>query len=186
MAAILGLPDDVVEAACAEVAQGAVVQAVNYNSSGQLVIAGNSAAVGRAMEACKARGAKRTVLLPVSAPCHSSLLQPAAERLRDRLASVELRTPATAVYAFDVSLHQAPAAIRESLYHQLFSPIRWSGIVRAMIGSGVTDVVECGPGKVLAALVKRAEGGRNIKVYAVEDPASLDGALTGCRENASD
>jgi [acyl-carrier-protein] S-malonyltransferase len=186
MAAILGLADERVESVCAEVSQGKVVQAVNYNSAGQLVIAGDAQAVGRAMEACKARGAKRAVLLPVSAPCHSSLLQPAAERLRERLAAIDVRAPSVEVYAFDVGRHTSPDAIRGALYHQLFNPIRWSGIVRSMIESGVTHVVECGPGKVLSALARRAEGGRNLNIFAVEDPASLEAALAGCREKASE
>ncbi|MCC7199357.1 MAG: ACP S-malonyltransferase [Gammaproteobacteria bacterium] len=182
MAAILGLEDAVVEACCAEVADGAVVQPVNYNSPGQLVIAGEAAAVARAIESCKARGAKRAMLLPVSVPSHSSLMRPAAEQLSERLAGMAIRKPGVEVYAFDVGRHDSPEAIRDGLYRQLFNPVRWSAAVAEMIRGGMTHAVECGPGKVLAGLVKRAEGGRAVNVFAVDDPASMDAALAGCRE----
>jgi [acyl-carrier-protein] S-malonyltransferase len=182
MAAILGLDDATVESACAEAAAGGVVEPVNYNSPGQLVIAGDAAAVARAIEACKARGAKRALPLPVSVPSHSSLMKPAAERLRERLAAVPIRAPQIEVYAFDVGRHDSPAAIRDGLYRQLFNPVRWSAAVADMIRGGMTHAVECGPGKVLAGLVKRAEGGRAVNVYAVDDPATLDAALAGCGE----
>lgn len=180
MAAILGLDDGEVEAACAEAAQGEVVQAVNYNSPGQVVIAGTAAAVARAVEACQTRGAKRAVALPVSAPFHSPLMRPAAERFRERLAHVELRAPRVPVYAFDATRHGGPAQIREALYRQLFSPVRWSSIVAAMIGEGVTHVVEAGPGKVLAGLVRRVEGGRSLAVFPLDAKETLEKALAGC------
>jgi len=177
MAAILGLDDAVIEAACAEAAQGEVVQPVNYNSPGQLVIAGHAGAVARAIEACKARGAKRAVLLPVSAPSHSALMKPAAEELRERLRALEVKTPAIRVHSFDAGVYDAPGAIRDGLYRQLFNPVRWSAIVAAMIGAGAKQLCECGPGKVLAGLARRAPGGRDLAIHAIEGVESLDAAL---------
>ncbi len=180
MAAVLGLDDAAVEAVCVEAADGEVVEPANYNSPGQLVIAGHTGAVTRAIEACKARGAKRAVLLPVSVPCHTSLLQPAAEELRARLAATEVRAPRVPVYAFDGGLHDTPAAIRDGLYRQLYSPVRWSTIAARMIADGMAVAIECGPGKVLAGLVRRAEGGRGLNVHALEDAAALDAAVAAC------
>ena len=180
MAAVLGLGDAEVEAACTEAAGTGVVVAANYNSAGQVVIAGDAAAVGRAIEACKARGAKRAVALPVSGPFHSPLMKPAAERLRERLASLDIRVPRLPVYAFDATWHDSPEAIRDGLYRQLFNPVRWSAIVAAIIASGVTHVVEAGPGKVLAGLVRRADGGRGVEVFTIDSAESLDKALAGC------
>jgi len=180
MAAILGLPDADVEAGCAEAAQGDVVVAVNYNAPGQVVIAGTAAAVGRAIEACRARGAKRAVELPVSVPSHSPLMRPAAVRLRERLEQVRLVEPRIPVYAFDAGRHDGPGAIRDALYRQLFNPVRWSSIVGDMIKEGVTHVVEAGPGRVLAGLVRRAEGGKGLRVFAVDATDTLEKALQGC------
>ncbi len=177
MAAILGLDDSVIEAACAEAARGEVVQPVNYNSPGQLVIAGHAAAVARAIEACKARGAKRAVALPVSVPSHSALMRPAADELRARLESLTIMAPAVPVQAFDGGLHDSPEAIRDGLYRQLFNPVRWSAIVAAMIGAGATHLYECGPGRVLMGLARRAPGGRELSLQAIESPESLDAAL---------
>lgn len=177
MAAVLGLSDDVVEAACAESAQGEVVVAVNYNAPSQVVIAGATDAVGRAVETCKLRGARRAVPLPISVPCHSPLMEPAAAGLRDRLAAIELRPPRLPVFAFDASRHQRPAAIREALYRQLFSPVRWASIMAAMVADGVTHVVEAGPGRVLAGLARRAQGGRDLTILTLDGPASLAEAL---------
>jgi [acyl-carrier-protein] S-malonyltransferase len=178
MAAILGLDDALIEAACIEAAQGEVVQPVNYNSPGQLVIAGNAAAVARAIEICKARGAKRAVLLPVSVPSHSALMKPAAEEMRGRLQALAIQTPAIRVYAFDGGLHDTPAAIRDRLYRQLFSPVRWSAIVAAMIAAGARQLIECGPGKVLAGLARRAPGGRELAINAIDAADTLQAALT--------
>ncbi len=178
MAAILGLEDAAIEAACAEAGQGSVVQPVNYNAPGQLVIAGEAGAVARAIEACKARGAKRAVLLPVSVPSHSALMKPAAEALRERLAAIELRPPTLRVHAFDAGLYTDAASIREGLYRQLFNPVRWSAIVAAMVGEGVRMLVECGPGKVLQGLARRAPGGRELVLHAVDSPESLQAART--------
>lgn len=179
MAAILGLPDEEVEAACAEASQGDVVVAANYNSPGQVVIAGGARAVERAIEACKARGAKRALPLPVSGPFHSPLMKPAAERLRERLRDMEIQAPQLPVYAFDASLYDSPGAIRDGLYRQLFNPVRWSSIVAAMIAGGTTHVVEAGPGRVLAGLVRRAEGGRSLAVFTIDSTDSLTAALAG-------
>jgi [acyl-carrier-protein] S-malonyltransferase len=177
MAAILGLDDALIEAACAESAQGEIVQPVNYNSPGQLVIAGHVAAVARAIEACKARGARRAVPLPVSVPSHSALMRPAADEMRARLREIEIRTPQVRVQAFDGGLHDSPDAIRDGLYRQLFNPVRWSAIVAAMIGAGATHLFECGPGKVLMGLARRAPGGRELALHAIDSAETLDAAL---------
>ncbi len=176
MAAILGLDDAVIEAACSEAAQGAVVQPVNYNSQGQLVIAGEAEAVTRAIELCKARGAKRALLLPVSVPSHSALMKPAAEALRERLQGLDIRAPAARVYAFDGGTYTDAASIRDGLYRQLFNPVRWSAIVAAMIAEGATTLIECGPGKVLSGLARRAPGGRDLALHAIESPETLAAA----------
>lgn len=185
MAAILGLADAEVEDACAQAAQGEVVVAVNYNAPGQVVIAGTAAAVGRGIEACRARGAKRAIELPVSVPSHSPLMLPAAGRLRERLEEVKLAAPSIPVYAFDARRHEGPASIRDALYRQLFNPVRWSSIVAGMIGEGVTHVVEAGPGKVLAGLVRRADGGKGLAVFTVDAADTLEKALEGCSGDLS-
>jgi [acyl-carrier-protein] S-malonyltransferase len=177
MAAVLGLEDADVEAACREAAQGEVVEPVNYNSPGQLVIAGNASAVARAIEACKARGAKRALLLPVSVPSHSSLMVAAGERLRERLATVEIRAPRLEVYAIGLGRHRTPAEIRDNLVAQLSGPVRWSDVVRDLVARGSRRIVECGPGKVLTGLNRRIEKDKSIAMVAVEDPASLANAL---------
>ncbi|HWJ06816.1 MAG TPA: ACP S-malonyltransferase [Steroidobacteraceae bacterium] len=181
MAAILGLDDAELDAACREAAQGEVVEPVNFNAPGQTVIAGNAAAVARACEAAKARGAKRAVVLPVSVPSHSSLMVGAAERLAERLASVEVRLPnVPAVYTVDVRTHSSPDGIRQALKEQLYKPVRWADTVRAMIGSGCTTFVECGPGKVLTSLNRRIERKPDTKMLALEDTASIAAALEAC------
>jgi [acyl-carrier-protein] S-malonyltransferase len=181
MAAILGLEDAVIESACVDAAQGAVVQPVNYNAPGQLVIAGNAAAVSRAIEACKQRGAKRAVLLPVSVPSHSALMKPAAEELRERLAGLAIRAPSLRVQSFDAGLYTGPDSIRDGLYRQLFNPVRWSAIVAAMTGAGARRIYECGPGKVLTGLARRAPGGRELDLQAIESPETLASALAAAR-----
>jgi [acyl-carrier-protein] S-malonyltransferase len=178
MAAILGLEDADVEAACAAAAQGEVVEAVNYNSPGQLVIAGHTAAVQRAVEEAKARGAKRALLLPVSVPAHSSLLRPAAERLAEHLAAVPVQVPRVPVYAIGLARHDSPDAIRAQVVAQLAGAVRWTDTVRDMLNHGVTRIVECGPGKVLTSLNRRIERNKDIAMAAIEDPASLAAALT--------
>ncbi|MGH8618519.1 MAG: ACP S-malonyltransferase [Burkholderiales bacterium] len=176
MAAILGLDDDAVRAACAEAAQGEVVEAVNFNAPAQVVIAGHKGAVERAAEASKKRGAKRALMLPVSAPFHASLLKPAADKLRDYLAKVAVAAPVIPVINnVDVAVAGDPAAIRDALSRQAASPVRWVETVRKMAGEGVTVIAECGPGKVLAGLTKRIEG--SLTGLAITDPASLEQAL---------
>jgi [acyl-carrier-protein] S-malonyltransferase len=183
MAAILGLDDEALDAACREAAQGEVVEPVNFNAPGQIVIAGQASAVARAIEAAKARGAKRAVALPVSVPSHSRLMVGAADRLAERLRTVELRMPnVPAVYTVDVQTHQSPDGIRQALREQLFKPVRWADSVRAMIASGVTTFVECGPGKVLTSLGKRIEKKPELRMLAADDPASLAAALAAAKE----
>ncbi|MGA0025181.1 MAG: ACP S-malonyltransferase [Burkholderiales bacterium] len=176
MAAILGLDDDAVRAACAEAAQGEVVEAVNFNAPSQVVIAGHKAAVERAAAAAKASGAKRAVMLPVSAPFHSSLLKPAAERLKERMQGVVFNAPQIAVVNnVDVAVVSDPAQIRNALARQACNPVRWVEIVQAFAGMGVSHVIECGPGKVLSGLTKRIADG--LQGGAVTDAASLQQQL---------
>jgi len=176
MAAILGLDDDTVRAVCAQSAQGEVVEAVNFNAPAQVVIAGHAAAVTRACEAAKAAGAKRALPLPVSAPFHSSLMQPAAVELAAALAGVTVNAPSiTVVNNVDVATPTDPAAIRDALVRQAWHPVRWVETVRFFKAQGVTHLIECGPGKVLAGLTKRIDG--ELTALAVTDPASLDAAL---------
>lgn len=180
MAAILGLDDDAVRAACAEAAQGEVVEAVNFNAPSQVVIAGHKGAVERGAAAAKARGAKRAVMLPVSAPFHSSLLKPAAERLRERMESVNFNTPICPVLNnVDVKVQHESALIRDALARQACSPVRWVETIQAFARDGVTQVVECGPGKVLAGLTKRIEA--NLSGLAITDEASLAQAIEALR-----
>ena len=178
MAALLGLDDAEVEAACAEAAQGAVVEAVNFNSPGQVVIAGEKAAVLRAIDAAKARGAKRAIELPVSVPSHSSLMKSAGVRLGERLASTEIRAPRLQyLSAVDAKLHSDPDDIRGLLVRQLSSPVRWTQTVTALSSSGAAYIVECGPGGVLSGLVKRIEKGRDTKGLSLDEPESFQAAL---------
>ncbi|MEQ4618628.1 MAG: ACP S-malonyltransferase [Corticimicrobacter sp.] len=177
MAAILGLDDAAVVAVCQQAAQGEVVEAVNFNAPAQVVIAGAKAAVERACEAAKAAGAKRALLLPVSAPFHSSLLEPAAKVLQSALAGVEIKAPQVAVINnVDVAVQAAPDAIRDALVRQAWHPVRWVETIQAMKAQGITHVVECGPGKVLSGLVKRIDA--DLTALSITDPASLDAALT--------
>lgn len=156
MAAILGLDDDVVRAVCAEAAQNEVLEAVNLNSPGQVVVAGNKAAVERGMEIAKAKGAKRALPLPVSVPSHCALMKPAAMKLADYLKTVAINTPAIAVvHNADVMSYSDGDKIKDALVRQLYSPVRWVETVQYIAKQGVTQTAECGPGKVLAGLVKR-------------------------------
>jgi len=178
MAAILGLDDDTVRAVCADAAResGAVVEAVNFNAPAQVVIAGHKAAVEKACEIAKAKGAKRALPLPVSAPFHSSLLVPASNQLREYLASVEVKVPRIPVVNnVDVAVVSEPAAIKDALVRQAAGAVRWVECVQAMAKDGVTHVIECGPGKVLAGLTKRIDGA--LVGAAIIDPASLDETL---------
>jgi [acyl-carrier-protein] S-malonyltransferase len=149
------------------------------------VIAGDAAAVGRAIDACKARGAKRAVLLPVSVPSHSALMKPAAEALRDRLGSLEIRPPALRVHSFDAGTYTDADSIRDGLYRQLFNPVRWSAIVAAMVAEGTQALIECGPGKVLTGLARRAPGGRVLGLHAVESPETLAAALAATQAGST-
>ncbi|MFD0912755.1 ACP S-malonyltransferase [Methylophilus luteus] len=156
MAAILGLDDDTVRAVCSEAAQGQVVQAVNFNSPGQVVIAGEKAAVERGMELAKAKGAKRALPLPVSVPSHCDLMKPAAEKLRDYLQNVTVQAPAVRVlHNADVASYSDAAQIKDALVRQLYNPVRWVETVQLLATQQVLVSAECGPGKVLAGLAKR-------------------------------
>lgn len=187
MAAILGLEDAQVEEACCSAAQGAVVSAVNYNSPGQVVIAGERAAVDRAIELCRGAGAKRALPLPVSVPSHCELMRPAAERLATELASIDVKLPRyPVVQNVDAQAHDQIDVLRERLVEQLYRPVRWSSCVNQLVAYGATLVIECGPGKVLTNLNKRID--RQIVGLAVNDPESLATALERVREenNASE
>ena len=158
MAAILGLDDDVVRQVCAAAEQGEVCEAVNFNSVGQVVIAGNTAAVERAMQAAKEAGAKRALPLPVSVPSHCRLMQPAAEKLAAALDEVDVQPPRIRViHNADVAAHTEPAQIKDALVRQLYSPVRWTETVQLLVREGITQSAECGPGKVLAGLAKRID-----------------------------
>jgi [acyl-carrier-protein] S-malonyltransferase len=177
MAAVLGLDDDTLRAVCAEAAAGEVVEAVNLNAPGQVVIAGHLAAVERALALARDRGARRGVILPISVPCHSSLLQPAAARLAEGLAEVRFNPPRIPVINnVDVTVLDQPEAIRESLVRQLYRPVRWVECVGALAAAGVSRVVECGPGKVLTGLVRRID--RSLDTLSLHDAAALSAALT--------
>ena len=178
MAAILGLDDATVIKVCAEAsaASGGVVEAVNFNAPGQVVIAGASDAVTKACELLKAAGAKRALPLPVSAPFHSSLLQPASEKLKSYLANIEFKAPTISVINnVDVEILNDPAAIKDALVRQAAKPVRWQETIQKMASQGITQVVECGPGKVLAGLTKRIND--QVTGVPVFDEASLNEVL---------
>jgi len=177
MAAILGLEEEAVRAACEESAQGEVVQAVNFNSPGQVVIAGHAAAVKRACDAAKARGAKRALPLPVSAPFHSVLMKPAAERLQQYLQGVEFKAPRIPVVNnVDVSSYADPAQIKDALVRQAYHPVRWVETIRAFAAQGMKQVAECGPGKALAGMTKRIDGG--LESLALSDKAGIEQGIS--------
>ena len=178
MAAILGLDDATVIRVCAQASaqSGGVVEAVNFNAPGQVVIAGGSDAVTKACELLKAAGAKRALPLPVSAPFHSSLLQPASEKLKGYLANIEFKVPEISVINnVDVQILNDPSAIKDALVRQAAKPVRWQETIQAMAAQGITQVVECGPGKVLAGLTKRIND--QVTGVPVFDEASLNEAL---------
>lgn len=178
IAAVLGLDDEVTASACQEAAQGEVVELVNFNSPGQVVIAGSAAAVQRALELCKARGAKRALQLPMSVPAHSSLMRPAAERFGAALAAASLQIPKLAYWSpVDGQAHTTVDDIRALLTRQLASPVRWTDLIRSLIAAGATTFVECGPGKVLTGLNRRIEKRPDIQCQALQDPASVTAAL---------
>jgi len=180
MAAILGLDDGRVIEACAEAAGDEVVEAVNFNAPAQIVIAGHRAAVARACDISRRLGAKRAVTLAVSVPFHSSLLASAADRLRVRLASVDVRSPSVPVINnVDVAVESDPQRVKDALARQAAGPVRWTQIIQAMSERGITHVVECGPGKVLSALTRRIAPG--LQSLSVSDPDSLRQALSALR-----
>jgi [acyl-carrier-protein] S-malonyltransferase len=172
IAAVLGLDDEGIVAACSEAAQGEVVDLVNFNSPGQVVIAGNVAAVNRALEGCKARGAKRAVLLPMSVPAHSSLMRPAAEKFAEQLREVRVRRPGIAFWSpVDCAAHVEPDDIQSLLRQQLDSPVRWADLVRVLARAGATTFIECGPGKILTGLGRRID--KQLQCLALQDPDSV-------------
>ncbi|MFZ6752988.1 ACP S-malonyltransferase [Undibacterium sp. Dicai25W] len=176
MAAILGLSDEDVAAVCHEASVVGVVEAVNFNAPAQVVIAGTKAAVERACELAKAKGAKRALVLPVSAPFHSSLLKPASDKLREYLAGVSFSAPSIPlINNVDVAIVMDPASIKDALVRQAASPVRWVETVKEMQASGITHLIECGPGKVLSGLTKRIHG--DLLGDAIFDAASLEKVL---------
>jgi [acyl-carrier-protein] S-malonyltransferase len=176
MAAVLGLDNAGIVEACAEAAQGEVVEPVNFNANGQTVIAGHKAAVERAMEACKARGAKMAKALPVSAPFHSSLIRPAADKLAARLDELTLNVPRIQVINnVDVAIESDPSRIKDALIRQAYNPVRWVETIQKMAAIGVSTVAECGPGKVLAGLTKRCADG--VTGIALADAAAIEANL---------
>jgi [acyl-carrier-protein] S-malonyltransferase len=173
MAAIMGLDEDAVRAACTEAAQGEVVAAVNFNTPGQVVIAGHAAAVKRACDAAKAKGAKRALPLPVSAPFHSALMRPAADRLQQYMQGLVFSVPRIPVINnVDVTRCSDPGQIKDALVRQAYNPVRWVETVRAFSAQGITHVAECGPGKVLAGMTKRIDGG--LESLALQDRAGIE------------
>ncbi|AQS51106.1 [acyl-carrier-protein] S-malonyltransferase [Paenalcaligenes hominis] len=177
MAAVLNLTDEQIRQVCAEAAQGQVVEPVNFNAPGQIVIAGHKEAVERACELAKAAGARRAVLLPVSAPFHSSLLAPAADALAVALNHIELDAPRIPIINnVDVAYPDEIDAIKSALTRQAWHPVRWVETIEEMRALGVTHIVECGPGKVLSGLVKRID--KDMIVLSINDPASLEHVLT--------
>ncbi len=176
MAAILGLADDAIEAACESAAEGAVVSPVNYNCPGQIVIAGEKEAVERAIVACKEAGAKRAVPLPVSVPSHCALMKPAAEKMAGELAKIDVKLPAIPVMQnVSASVPANVEELKDNLLAQLYSPVLWTKSVQAMVEQGVESTVECGPGKVLSGLNKKVH--KPLAVAAINEPAGLDKAL---------
>jgi len=176
MAAIIGLDDDQVDAACAVVADGECVNGVNYNSPGQVVIAGHASAVERAMAACKEAGAKRALPLPVSAPFHTDLMRPAGEELAKVVEQMAFSTPSIpVVHNVSIAPEQDPAAIKALVVEQIFSPVPWTQCVQYMASQGVTDTVECGAGKVLSGLNKRIE--KSLNCFSTDTQASLNSAI---------
>lgn len=177
MAAILGLQDEQIKNICEQSAQGQIVSAANFNSSGQVVIAGHTEAVERAVDLARKEGAKRSLILPVSVPSHCELMQEAAKRLANRLQEIDIASPVIPViHNVDATSSTDVEEIREMLVKQLYKPVRWVDTIKSMTAKGITQIVECGPGKVLSGLVKRID--RNIQIMPVYDPESLDKALS--------
>ncbi len=182
MAAILGLADNDVVAACKEAAQGDVVSAVNFNAPGQVVIAGAAVAVDRAISVCKEKGARKAILLPVSVPSHCALMKGAAEELAEALDDVRFNNAVIPIIQnVNAAAETDSATLKANLLKQLYSPVLWADSVRTLVSSGVKVAVECGSGKVLAGLVKRVD--RNLAVYGIEDPDSLSEALAALKQS---
>ncbi len=176
MAAVLGLEDGVIEAICTAASSHGVVEAVNFNSPGQVVIAGKVAAVEAAITLCKEAGAKRAMPLPVSAPFHTSLMLPAAEQLAGKIADLTLNSPdIPVVHNVHAQTEADPARIKDLLVRQLYSPVNWVGCVEFMVAAGIEATIECGPGKVLSGLNRRIH--KPLTVFNIQDPAGLDKAL---------
>lgn len=185
MAAIIGLDDEAINAACAEAAEAinSVVAAVNYNSPGQVVIAGKVAAVDLAIERCKAAGAKRALPLPVSAPFHTALMRPAGEKLEQALAQIDVSAPQIpVVHNVHAQTESDPLKIRELLVQQIYSPVQWTSCIGAITSAGVSRLVECGPGKVLSGLNRRID--KSLESYSIEQPADLETAVQAINEGA--
>lgn len=177
MAAIIGLDDDIIRDICDASAQGGVVSAVNYNSPGQVVIAGDAPAVGRAVDALKAAGAKRALPLPVSAPFHTSLMRPAADKLAQHIRDTAFSAPQIPiVHNVHARTESDPEVIKKLMIEQIYSPVLWVDCIKTMVSGGIDTVVECGPGKVVSGLAKRID--KTLKGLATEDSASLQQALT--------
>lgn len=176
MAAIIGLADDVVENVCAESSDAGVVSPVNYNSPGQLVIAGSAAAVEKAIEGCKAAGAKKAMPLPVSAPFHTSLMKPAADRLESEIMATEFSAPSIpVVHNVHAQTEADPEKIKALMVEQIYSPVRWVSCVEALVSKKIADTVECGPGKVLSGLNRRID--KSLTSHATELPDALQSAI---------
>ncbi len=177
IAAILGLDDAGIAAACEEAAQGQIVQPANYNAPGQVVIAGHATAVQRAMDAAKAKGAKRAVVLPMSIPAHCLLMKPASEQFAPRLTATAMKLPQPRVLQnATLRYPQSEAELKQALIDQIYNPVRWAGTVRAFADEGVTQLVECGPGKVFAPLAKRID--ERVTGISLHDLAALEAAIT--------
>ena len=181
MAAIIGLDDDKTQSVCADAAQDQVVQAVNFNAPGQVVIAGDSAAVDRAIELAKEAGARKAMPLAVSVPCHSDLMKPAAEELAQKLRATAIAAPMIPVVNnIDAKIELNPEQIREKLIVQLYSPVLWVASVNTMVEKGIDTMVECGPGKVLSGMNKRVS--RSLSVSSIQDQAGLESTLASLSE----
>lgn len=181
MAAIIGLDDDVVTAACLEASRAGVAEAANFNSPGQVVVAGDLAGVEKLIELAKAAGARRAMMLAVSVPAHSSLMRPAGEKLAGLIAAAEISDPeVTVISAVDGTAYKDGEDVRSRMQSQVYSPVRWVNVVRHMTGQGVDSVIECGPGKVLAGLVRRID--RNISTVCIDSADALKTAINGASE----
>lgn len=178
MAAIIGLDDDAIGLACEQSCEGEVVAAVNYNSPGQVVIAGHAGAVERASAACKAAGAKRALPLPVSAPFHTSLMQPAADSLAEKIAATKFSAPEVpVVHNVNAKTESDPEKIKALMIEQIFTPVLWVDCTKALIDGGVSEVLECGPGKVLSGLCRRID--KSLTAYSTDGVDDLESALAG-------